>query len=287
LISGLIGIVLLAQLAYWAAMIFGAVGSTLPLTLAPFVMFAVLVLFPLIRASMQAARIAIGVCAFAVGVGIVLVAFARLDRSPSADAPEMREAFFIADVTSGRSYRASQLPQPDEWSWSALKLDGSQPEKKAFEPLFTQPLWAAETQLTGAVGPSITVDHAAVQEGTQVEIRVGSPHRARQLSVHIRASNAVRNVTMNGHPVRSEWFPRPGEWARFSAYAAGPEGLTFRFDSAALGRIEVHAIEIVDSWPQGTARPVAPPADTMPTRLSEASLYMSHVVVGTSEAEGQ
>jgi hypothetical protein len=280
LISGLIGSVLLAQLAYWAAMIFGAVGSTLPLILAPFVMFAALVTFPLILASMQATRIAIGVCAFAVGVGIVLVAFARLDRSPSADAPEMREAFFIADVTNGRSYRASQLPQPDEWSWAALKLDGAQPEKKAFEPLFTQPLWAAETHLTGAVGPSISVDHTAVEDGTQVEVRVGSPHRARQMSVHIRASNAVSNVTMNGHPVRSEWFSRPNEWARFSAYAAGPDGLTFRFDTTALGRIEVHAIEIVDSWPEGIALPVASPAETMPTRLSEASLYMSHVVVG-------
>lgn len=229
---------------------------------------------------MESQRIAVGVCAAAFVVGALLVGFARLDRNPSADAPEMREAFFIADVTSGRYYRASQLPQPDEWSWAALKLDGAQPEKKAFEPLFTQPLWVAETRLTGVVGPSITVDHTAVQDGTQVEIRVGSPHRARQMSVHIRASNTVSNVTMNGHPVRSEWFPRPGEWARFSAYAPGPDGLTFRFDTTALGRIEVHAIEIVDRWPEGAALPVAPPAETMPTRLSEASLYMSHIVVG-------
>ncbi|HEY5759179.1 MAG TPA: M20/M25/M40 family metallo-hydrolase [Steroidobacter sp.] len=280
LIGGVIGIVLFAQLAYWGATIFGAVGSTLPLILAPFAMFAVLVLFPLVRASVESARIAVGVCALAFAVGTVLVAFARLDRSPSADAPEMREAFFIADVTGGQSYRATQFPQPDEWSWVALKLDGGQPEKKAFPPLFTQSLWAAEAQLPGATGPSIDVNHTAVQDGTQVEIRVGSPHRARQMSVHIRASNAVSNVTMNGHPVRSEWFSRPNEWARFSAYAPGPDGLTFRFDSAALGQIEVHAIEIVDSWPEGAALPPTPPAETMPTRLSEASLYMSHVVVG-------
>jgi hypothetical protein len=85
---------------------------------------------------------------------------------------------------------------------------------------------------------------------------------------------------LNGHPVRTEWFSRPNEWARFSAYAPGSEGLTFRFDTAALGRIEVHAIEIVDGWPEEAKLPASPPAATMPTRLSENSLFMSHVVIG-------
>jgi hypothetical protein len=275
-ISGVLGTMLFAQLAYWAATIFGAIGSTLPLILAPFVALAVLVLFPSISATTRSVQIAVGMCAFAVVLGISLVVFARMERRPTADAPEMRESFFIADVTSGHAYRATQLPQPDDWSWAALKVDGGTPERKTFEPLFTQPLWVAEAQLADAVGPTITSE----QQGTQVTIRVGSPNHARQMSVHIRASTAVQNVTLNGHPVRAEWFSRQNEWARFSAYAPGPEGLTFRFDTAALGRIEVHAIEIVDGWPERAKLPASPPAETMPTRLSENSLFMSHVVIG-------
>ncbi|MFC4307942.1 M20/M25/M40 family metallo-hydrolase [Steroidobacter flavus] len=277
LISALVGTVLFAQLAYWAATIFGAVGSLLPLILAPFVMVAVLVLFPLIRAS---GHVAITLCTFAVVAGALLVAYSRMDRSPSVDAPETRDAFFVADVTNGRSYRASTLPKPDEWSWSALQLDGAKPEKKTLEPVFTQPMWFAETKLTDAVGPTITAENTTAAEGTQVVIRIGSPHKARQIAVHIRSSNEVRNVTLNGHPVRAEWFSRPNEWGRFSAYATGEKGLTLRFDTTALGRIEVHAIEIVDGWPEGVTLPTPPPAETMPSRLSENSLFMSHVVIG-------
>jgi hypothetical protein len=280
LLSGLLGTVLFAQLAYWAATIFGAVGSMLPLILAPFAMFAVPILFPLVRASMQSVRSVVAVCSFAFVAGALLVAYSRMDRNPSVDAPETRDAFFIADVTGGRYYRASTLPKPDEWSWSALELDGTKPEKKTLEPVFTQPMWLAETKLTDVVGPTITAEHTTAAEGTQVVIHVGSPHRARQLAVHIRPSNAVSNATLNGHPVRAEWFSRPNEWARFSAYATGPEGLTFRFTSAGLGRIEVHAVEIVDGWPEGATVPAAPPAETMPSRLSENSLFMSHVVIG-------
>ncbi|WP_129779559.1 M20/M25/M40 family metallo-hydrolase [Peristeroidobacter soli] len=277
LASGLLGTVLFAQLAYWAATIFGAVGALLPLILAPFATVAVLVLFPLIRAS---ARAGLAACAFAFVAGALLVAYSRMDRSPSVDAPETRDAFFIADVTGGRYYRASTLPQPDEWSWSALQIDGAKPEKKTLEPVFTQPMWLAETGFANAVGPTIAAEHTTAAEGTQVVIRVGSPHQARQIAVHIRTSNEVRNVTLNGHPVRAEWFSRANEWGRFTAYATGPEGLTLRFDTTALGRIEVHAIEIVDGWPAGLKLPAAPPAETMPARLSENSLFMSHIVIG-------
>ena len=39
-------------------------------------------------------------------------------------------------------------------------------------------------------------------------------------------------------------------------------------------------VEIVDGWPQGAKLPEPPPAETMPARLSEISLFMSHVVIG-------
>ena len=113
----------------------------------------------------------------------------------------------------------------NERTQTALKVDGGSPERKTFEPLFTQPLWVAEAQLLDAVGPTITSE----QQGTQVTIRVGSPNHARQMSVHIRASNAVQNVTLNGHPVRAEWFSRPNEWARFSAYAGTASGYAAGF----------------------------------------------------------
>ncbi|MBL8265887.1 M28 family peptidase, partial [Steroidobacter sp.] len=278
-ISGLIGVVVFAQLAYWSTTIFAAIGSTLPLVLAPFVTLGVVVLFPLVSTSLPAVRSVVSMCFLAFVAGAVLVGVARMDRSPSIDAPEMREAFFLADVTSGRNYFASTLPQPDDWSLNTLQLNGAKPEKKVFAPLFPQPVWLAETQLAGAVGPSITVDHTTDQAGTQVTIRIAGQNGGRQLSIHMRAANAVRNVTLNGHPVRSEWFAKPEEWARFTAYALGPEGLTLRFESDSLGKIEVHATEIVDAWPQGAASLSPPPAETMPTRLSETSLFSSHVVV--------
>lgn len=279
LISGLVGTALFAQLAYWAGTLFNAIGSTQPWILAPFVMLSILVLFPLLRASIQSTRAAVAACVVAIALGTLLVAFARMDRSSSTEIPRMREAFFIADVTGGRYYRGTQLSQPDDWSWAALQIDGGQPKHAAFEPLFSQKLWLAETRLAGAIGPLLDAERTPTADGTQVAIHIRSRNSARQVSVQIRSSHAARNVTLNGHAIGSEWLARSHEWARFMAYAPRPEGLTLRFDSDALARIEVHATEVVDGWPRDVVPPSPPPAGTMPTRLSDTTMFIGHLVL--------
>ncbi|NEX94031.1 M20/M25/M40 family metallo-hydrolase [Caulobacter sp. 17J65-9] len=264
-ISGMAGLVAFAWLARFAGPLFVAMGFGMAELLALFAVLSLAPLWPLAAVWTRAQR-PLTLAAICAAVGVGLVVFAMVRDPASARTPRPTQAFYVADLSTGRFARASGMAELDAWTKAALNGDGGAPKRAPLEALQVKDAWLADARPVAiATRPDLTLGG----EGTRRVLTV-KPAGGRELRLSLKSSAAVKDVTVNGRP-GGDVLAKPGEWSRLR-WAGPGEGLQIAFTAATPGALEVRYAEVQDGWPVDATPLPKRPADVAATGLSDATV---------------
>lgn len=273
----LVAILVVAQLGAWGAWTFAGVGLMEPAVLAVFAVLAAPALLPL-AFDFAAYRWAPVFAAIAGAAGAGLLLYAGLaDGAP--DRPRLAEASHLADFSTGTAWRVSPLPRLDPWSKVVLSDGDRTPVRKAYPPLYREPVWMAPTAVLPVERPVLTIDRA----GDRLLVRAVPTLGAEVLTLRLRPSLALGEPRLNGRPITLP--TAAGQWSSLSYHAPDPNGVTLSFTAAAAGRVEVAVIEIRDGWPRGASAIPAKPPGLMGSGYSDKTIVLDRGALSWAAAE--
>jgi hypothetical protein len=274
---GVVAILVVAQLGAWGAWTFAGVGLMEPAVLAMFAVLAVPALLPL-AFDFAAAKWAPVSAAVAAAAGVGLLLYAGL-ADGSAARPRLAEASHLADMSTGTAWRVSPLPRLDPWSRVVLSDGDATPVRKAYPPLYRDPVWMAPTAVLPVERPALTLGRA----GERLLIRAVPTAAAEVLTLRLRPSLALGEPRLNGRPIKLA--TQAGAWTSLSYHAPDPNGVTLSFTAAAAGRVEVAVVEIRDGWPRGASAIPAKPPELMASGYSGKTIVLDRGALSWSAAE--
>lgn len=180
--SGLIamavpGVLLAGMMARTGYDFFILIGPTMPEVIAPCILLGTIVLGPFLW-PLRGLPLAGG--AFA-GAGLVLcIAAAVAGRTPSAESPELVEAFHIADLDTNSARWASGKLDNSGWVRAALTQDGGTPALRSIAPLGKDDHWVAAAKPGNFAPPKLetTVTGQGNARSADIPQTVGRPDRA-------------------------------------------------------------------------------------------------------------
>ena len=207
-ILALLGALFASQAVATAHLLLLAVGETIGAIAAPFALFVALALAPLLGASLTR-RLATAAAALLGVAALPLVLLIRFGDPASVARPGLSQVLHVADLTSGRFYRATSLAFPDRWTLNAL---GGGPAETALLPVYDH-VFIAPGEPVAVARPSVTRRRLA--DG-RVLLRVAGAAGTREIRLALTASAPIRRAWLNGVPV--PLLARPGridriEWA--------------------------------------------------------------------------
>lgn len=261
----------------FAASLFSAVGVDTPVAFAVAVPLAAVLLVPL--AAGEGRWLDSLAPTLALILGLIALAGAGGGRSGSVRAPALTQAFYFAEPATGRFERASAMPRLDAWSRAALTLEGGRISRRAYPPVFAQPLFVAPAR-AALVAPARFLVTRSVGEGpasSHMLIRVVPGQPARELRLRLRSTAPVTGVLLEGRPVRL--LERAGQWSSLSFAAPPPEGISVELAFAGPGApgLEIVAAQLSDGWPGGVAPPPLRAASLQPWSWSDTTQLISRL----------
>jgi hypothetical protein len=262
----LVAIAVVAQLGAWGAWTFAGVGLMEPAVLAVFAVLAAPALLPL-AFDFAAYRWAPVFAAVAGLVGAGLLLYAGIG-DPGPDRPRLAEASHLADLSTGTAWRVSPQPRLDPWSTVVLSDGDATPVRKAYPPLYGQPVWMAPTAVLPVERPVLTIDRV----GDRLLVRAVPTLGAEILTLRLRPSLALGEPRLNGRPIALP--TTANQWSSLSYHAPDPNGVTLSFTAREAGKVEVAVVEIRDGWPRGVSAIPAKPAGLMGTGYSDKTIVL-------------
>jgi hypothetical protein len=255
-----------AGLGWLGGLVHGVyLGLDAPELLAVPLWLAALLVWPLA----QPARDGAGTPFVAVAVlvaGLAVLAAVRFMEPWSPRHPQASQVAYLQDLASGRALRLSLTPQRPAWSDAVLRADGGAVAQRPAPPFSRRPVDAAPARPIAAVAPRLTLQPAA--DG-RVVLRAVPPPGADLLILELTADLPVRDVALNGRPVRL--LVRPGQTGRIR-WQAAPDGLALAFRADGPGALSVRYAAVTPAWP-ADARPLPPrPANVMAFGTSDSTV---------------
>ncbi|MBW8815846.1 MAG: M20/M25/M40 family metallo-hydrolase [Caulobacterales bacterium] len=248
---------------------FTAMGPGLPLVMAPFAGLAALALFPLAWAWTASWRPGIQGSG-ALALGLTTLAWCGVAATQAtAQAPQMTEVFYLADLDSNRFYRASGLPRLDGWAESALAAAGDRPRQVDLTPLFDERLWVARAAPAPLRKPEIRLEASPLADGQRLTLHVRGGNGGRAVWIMVKSAGPLRGVTVQDRPAGIDIAA--AQWGQVRYYAPGPQGVTLSFSGPAHGALEVRTLEARDGWPDAAPAPSPRPAHVLAWRNADTT----------------
>jgi hypothetical protein len=262
----LIAIAVVAQLGAWGAWTFAGVGLEEPAVLAAFAILPTPALLPL-AFDFAAYRWAPAFAGLAVVAGVGLLVYAGLDDG-GPTRPQIVEASHLADLSTGTAWRVAPQPRLDPWSRVVLSDNDAKPVRRAYPPLYRDPVWMAPTPVLPVERPALSIDRA----GDRLLVRAVPTAGAEVLTLRLRPSIALGEPRLNGRPIALP--TQAGAWTSLSYHAPDPNGVTLSFTARPAGKVEVAVVEIRDGWPRGASAIPAKPAGLMAMGYSDKTIVL-------------
>lgn len=277
----------IAFLAKFADGVMVGLGFGMPEAAALPTMLSVLLVYPLLVATMHPLALgerrgkrALGSFAPSVFAGLIAIAgmamWLLVALRPTGDArkPAISQVMHVSDADSRQDHRVSALDPLDDWSRAALTATGAEVERGSLPAAFINTTWQASTPTVSAAPLSLVVDAG---EGGRHVLTITPPANARELRLQLRATVVASDVQLEGHAVAL--LDEAGQWNRLRLFPNGePIRLSWHADGA--GTLDVAHAAISDGWPaDATPLPERPP-DVMPWGSSD-----THIVIGTSKLQ--
>lgn len=258
---------LAAQQAATAHLLLLAVGETIAAIAAPFALFAVLAVSPLLTRGLSA-RIAVAGGVLLAAVAIGLIGTMRFVDPASPDTPAVSQVIHVSDLATGRFYRVTSLLAPDRWTRAALG-----PAKEApLPPVFDQAL-VARGEAVRQPRPQVRL--ARLADGRLLLTAQGPPG-TRELRMALDATVAMRSVQVNG--VAAPLLVKPGRIDRL-VWSGREPSVSLLLAPRGHGRLVTRLSFLADGWPAG-ARPLPPrPPGIMPWYDSDAHILLDTVQI--------
>ena len=277
----------IAFLAKFADGVMVGLGFGLPEVAALPTMLSVLLVYPLLVATLHPLALgerrgkrALGsfapivlACLIAVG-GIALWVSVALRPAGDARKPAISQVMHVSDVDTKHDHRVSALDPLDDWSRQALTASDIAVERGSLASAFLNQTWQASAQSVAAAPLSVAV--TSDEAGRRV-LTITPPPDARELRLQLRGTGVANDVQLEGYAV--SLFDQPGQWNRLRLFPNG-EPIRLSWHSDAPGSLEIMHAAISDGWPADATPLPERPADVMPWGLSD-----THIVSGTSKLD--
>lgn len=250
------------------------IGATLPAVIAPLILLVLLALVPLIWSSRNLPRL--GLLCVAVGLAICIAAGIR-GRTPTADSPEMVEAFYLADTDKGSASWVSGKLDSTGWVKAALAQDGGTARLQSLAPLFKGDHWVARAKPTALVRPGLALAVAGDGKERRISLSATNANGGRYMRIFLKPSVDLTGLALMDRPLPDTL--KAGDWSQLTFHASGTEAVRLTMPTAGpSGQLEVEMIEVRDSWPEGrTAAPLPP--HVIPYRRAGNSVIVARAAV--------
>lgn len=264
------GVLLAGMMARTGYDFFILIGPTMPEVIAPCVLLATIVLIPFfwpLRGLPRAGGL------FA-GMGVVLcIAAAVAGRTPSAESPELVEAFHIADVDTNDARWASGKLDSGGWVEAALTQDGGKPVLRSIAPLGKGDHWVAAAKPGNFAPPKLEATTAGQGNARSIAIRAGNANGGRHMRIFLKPSVDLTGLRLMGRPVPGTL--KAGSWSQLIFHASGSDEVHLDLKADRSGELEVRMAEVRDGWPS-TSHPIPLPPHAVPFRRAGDSMIVTH-----------
>lgn len=249
------------------------IGTSLPAVVTPFILLTLLALVPLLWPVRRLPTVA----AIAAATGLTLfVAAAILARTPTADNPDMVEAFYIADLDKGRANWASAKLDRAGWVRDALTQDGGEPKLASIAPIAKDDHWVAPAKPAAFTRPQLTLTASGAGKAHRLHLDAANRNGGRFMRLYLKPSIELRNVRIMDQSAPGTL--KAGDWTPVTFHASGADPVHLTMDAAGKGRVEVQMIELVDHWPKGS-KVIPLPPHSIAYRRSGNSLVMARTTL--------
>jgi hypothetical protein len=196
--------------------------------------------------------------------GVAALAAVRLLDPWSARHPQASEVAYLQDRDTGEAFRLSLTPgAPPAWALQVLRADGGAVSRRAFPPLYRQPVRCAPARPVRTAPVALALARGA--DGAMT-LRVVPPPAAEALVLDVASDAPLHGVALNGRPV-----PGLARGGRIVWHGAS-HGLALAFHAAQPGALRVRYAAVVPGWP-ADARPLPPrPSDVMAFDRSDSTV---------------
>lgn len=230
------------------------IGASLPAVVTPFILLTLLALVPLLWAIRGLPVVAMTTTA----AGLALfIAAAILARTPTADNPDMVEAFYVADLDKGRANWVSAKLDRAGWVRQALTQDGGDPKFASIVPIAKEDHWVAAARPAAFVRPQLTLTASGAGKAYRLSLDAANRNGGRFMRLYLKPSVDLRDVRIMGQSAPGTL--KAGDWTPVTFHASGADPVRLTMDAAGKGRVEVQMIELVDHWPKGSKVMPLPP----------------------------
>ncbi|WP_311267719.1 M20/M25/M40 family metallo-hydrolase [Sphingobium sp. WCS2017Hpa-17] len=245
------------------------IGTSLPAVVTPFLLLTLLALAPLFWPIRALPRVA----TFATAAGLALfVAAAILARTPTADNPDMVEAFYIADLDKGRANWVSAKLDRAGWVRRALTQDGGDPKLGSIAPISKEDHWIAPARRAAFIRPQLALTASGVGKAHRLSLDAANRNGGRFMRLYLKPSLDLRNVRIMGQSAPGTL--KAGDWTPVTFHASGADPVRLTMDATWKGKVDVQMIELVDHWPKGS-KVIPLPPHSIAYRRSGTSLVMA------------
>lgn len=249
------------------------IGTSLPAVITPFLLLTLLALVPLLWPL----RILPRVATITAAVGLVLFAAgAMLARTPTADNPDMVEAFYVSDLDKGHASWVSAKLDKAGWVRRALMQDGGEPKLGSIAPISKEDHWIAPAKPASFNRPLLTLAAGNMGKAYRLSLNAANRNGGRFMRLYLRPSVELRNVRIMGQTAPGTF--KAGDWTPVTFHASGADPVRLTMDAAGKGRVDVQMIELVDQWPRGSKVMPLPP-HSIAYRRSGNSLIMARTTL--------
>ncbi|MBZ9646735.1 M20/M25/M40 family metallo-hydrolase [Sphingobium sp. 3R8] len=249
------------------------IGVSLPAIVTPFILLTLLALAPLLWSSRNLLRVAsIGSVA---GLGL-FVAAAIDARTPTADNPDMVEAFYIADIDSARANWVSARLDRAGWVRRTLSQDGGVPRLGSIAPIAKDDHWIAPAKPAAFARPVLRLTATSAGNGHRINLVAANRNGGRFMRLFFKPSVELRNLRLMDQPVSGPI--KAGDWSSMTFHASGADPVHVSMDAAGPGQMDIQLIEVRDQWPEG-AKTIPLPPHSIPYRRAGNSLILARAAL--------
>ncbi|HEX2560879.1 M20/M25/M40 family metallo-hydrolase, partial [Phenylobacterium sp.] len=206
--------------------------------------------------------------------GLALIGVIRFAEPWSARHPQPVTVAYVLDAAQRQAWRVASTGEDSEYARQVLTADGGTIERRPLPPLYRDPVTLAPA--SWVEGPAPAASLATGVDGAQL-VSLLPPGGARSLTVELRATVALNELTIEGKP--TGLAAAAGEWTRLR-WVGDPDGLSLSFRPEGSGRLELRYWSAADAWPGGAAALPSAPRNVMPFGASGATF-----VVGALQAQ--
>jgi hypothetical protein len=230
--------------------LFTALGPQLPELLALFSLLLLASLLPFVVMWAGTGNApATAAVVFATGVlALLMVWFGE----GTPERPALTRALYFAQADDGPQLLVSPMPKLNTWEHAVLTADGGTIARGNVPPLFSDPVWSAAARHRTLPPPVVQLE----RQGERVVVRSQVTGNGRLLTLYLRSSGGIRDLSVNGRA--TSVTATPGVQAVI-AYSAPPEtGVAVDFSAGVDAHVEAVALEQRAGWPEDFAAPDKP-----------------------------